>query len=75
MDLTKLISELRSERQHIEEAILALERIAQGGGKRRGRPPKWMVGLKLETGQEPAKRKRAPVTKTRKVESETMQGV
>jgi len=72
MDLTKLISDLRSERQYIEEAILALERIAQGGHKRRGRPPKWMAGLKLETNSV-AKRKRAPSVKARKVASETVQ--
>ncbi|MBM3793037.1 MAG: hypothetical protein FJW31_03010 [Acidobacteria bacterium] len=27
----------------IEEAILTLERLAQGRGKRRGRPPLWLV--------------------------------
>ena len=73
MDLTKLISDLRSERQYIEEAILALERIAQGGHKRRGRPPKWMAGLKLETNSVAPKRKRAPSAKARKVASETVQ--
>ena len=37
---------LRAEREHVEETILALERIARGRGKRRGRPPKWMTGMK-----------------------------
>ncbi len=37
-----MLVQLRNEREQIEAAILALERIAQGGGKRRGRPPKWM---------------------------------
>lgn len=42
MDILKMLSELRSERSQIEEAILTLERLASGKGKRRGRPPKWM---------------------------------
>jgi len=36
-----MLSELRMERQHLDEAILALQRLATRG-KRRGRPPKWM---------------------------------
>ena len=43
MDITHMLSELRSELQHIEEAILVLQRLAAGGAKRRGRPPKWMA--------------------------------
>jgi hypothetical protein len=42
MDVTKILSELREERVQIEEAILSLERLARGRGKRRGRPPAWM---------------------------------
>jgi len=37
-----MLAELRTERAHIEEAIITLERLAQGQ-KRRGRPPLWMV--------------------------------
>jgi len=43
VDINKMIAELRSEREQIEEAILVLERLARGQGKRRGRPPKWMT--------------------------------
>lgn len=43
MDVLKMIAELRSERDQVEEAILSLERLALGRGKRRGRPPKWMT--------------------------------
>jgi hypothetical protein len=43
MDFTHMLSELRSERHHIEEAILVLQRLATSDGKRRGRPPKWMT--------------------------------
>jgi hypothetical protein len=46
MDLTKMLAELRAEQEQVEQAILVLERIARGQGKRRGRPPKWMSGIK-----------------------------
>ena len=59
MDVNALLSQLRSEREMLEEAILALERLARGGGKRRGRPPRWMTDLKIEPeGVEPAAPKR-----------------
>jgi hypothetical protein len=53
MDVTKMLAELRQEREAIEEAILTLERLAQGRGKRRGRPPAWMASLK-PTKERPA---------------------
>jgi hypothetical protein len=46
MDITGMLKELRAEREHIEQAILVLERLAQGQGKRRGRPPAWMSQIK-----------------------------
>jgi DNA invertase Pin-like site-specific DNA recombinase len=46
MEILKMLSELRQEREQIEEAILTLERLARGRGKRRGRPPAWMSALK-----------------------------
>jgi hypothetical protein len=46
MDITKMLAELRQEREQIEEAILTLERLAQGRGRRRGRPPAWMSAIK-----------------------------
>ena len=42
-----MLSDLRSERQRIQEAILVIERLAAAGGKRRGRPPKWMSDVNL----------------------------
>lgn len=42
MDISKMLAELRQERAAVEEAILILERLARGRGKRRGRPPLWM---------------------------------
>jgi len=46
MDITKMLVELKAEHKGIEQAILVLERMAQGRGKRRGRPPAWMTGMK-----------------------------
>ena len=46
MDVVKMLADLRQEREHIEEAILTLERLARGRGKRRGRPPAWMTEIK-----------------------------
>ncbi len=46
MDVTKILAELRVERAQLEEAILSLERLATGRGRRRGRPPKWMSEAK-----------------------------
>jgi hypothetical protein len=42
MDFTKILAELRQEREQLQEAILVIERLATGTGKRRGRPPAWM---------------------------------
>jgi hypothetical protein len=42
MDITKMIKDLRAERDEIERAIIALERV---GGKRRGRKPRWMKAI------------------------------
>jgi DNA invertase Pin-like site-specific DNA recombinase len=46
MDINKMLAELRLEREHIEEAIMTLERLARGRGRRRGRPPAWMSEVK-----------------------------
>jgi hypothetical protein len=37
-----MLAELRLEREQLEEAILTLERLARGRGRRRGRPPSWL---------------------------------
>jgi hypothetical protein len=46
MDINKMLAELRGEREQVEQAILVLERIGRGRGKRRGRPPAWMSQVK-----------------------------
>jgi hypothetical protein len=53
MDINKILAELRSEKQEIERAILALEGL---GGKRRGRPPRWMKAMEEPTQKKPRKR-------------------
>lgn len=44
--MNKMLDELRTERDQLDEAILTLERLAAGQGKRRGRPPAWMAVVK-----------------------------
>jgi len=60
MDITKMLAELRQERAQIEEAIVTLERLAQGRGLRRGRPPAWMSELKLKRRGRPPGSKNKP---------------
>jgi hypothetical protein len=46
MELTKMLEELRTQRDQLSEAITVMERLALGRGKRRGRPPAWMTAVK-----------------------------
>jgi len=46
MNIERMLSELRDERDGVEQAILVLERIASGSSKRRGRSPAWMQTIK-----------------------------
>ena len=43
MDVNRILTELREEHANIVDVIMNLERLASGGGKRRGRPPKWLT--------------------------------
>lgn len=49
MDLSKALAELKEQRDHLDQAILSLERLA-GGRPRRGRPR----GKRLERGKKEA---------------------
>jgi hypothetical protein len=49
MNLTKILEDLRREREQIDEAILSLERLAAGSGPRRGRPPAWLKEQKTRS--------------------------
>ena len=42
MDVDKILEDLRREHDRLVEAIQSIERLALGGGKRRGRPPAWL---------------------------------
>jgi hypothetical protein len=53
-----MLQDLRSEREQIEEAILTLERLARGQGRRRGRPPKWMSESTDSTPSRKSQKKR-----------------
>jgi hypothetical protein len=63
MDVSKILGELRQEREQLEEAIMSLERLARGRGKRRGRPPSWMVEAK-KRGRPVGSKNRAAGQKT-----------
>jgi hypothetical protein len=63
MDVTKILAELRAEREQIEEAILSLERLARGRGRRRGRPPAWMAEMTVKRrGRPPGSKNKAQAT-------------
>ena len=63
MDVNKILTELRMEREQIEEAILSLERLARGRGRRRGRPPAWMAEAQKRRGRPPGSRNGSSQTK------------
>jgi hypothetical protein len=71
-----MLAELRLEREQIEEAILTLERLARGRGRRRGRPPAWLKDAAASLAEdgdsepltgvvEPRRRGRPPGSKTK----------
>jgi hypothetical protein len=60
MDVLKMLAALRQERVQIEEAIIVLERLARGQGKRRGRPPAWLTVVSA-----PKRRGRPPGSKNK----------
>ena len=59
MDVTKILTELRQEREQLEEAIMSLERLARGRGRRRGRPPAWMSELDRKRGRPPGSKNKS----------------
>jgi hypothetical protein len=62
MDVSRILAELQSERAQIEEAIVSLEKLVRGRGKRRGRPPAW-----LAEADAPKRRGRPPGSKNKPV--------
>jgi hypothetical protein len=65
MDILKMLADLRQERAQIEEAIIALERVTLGQGKRRGRPPAWLKEVSA-----PKRRGRPPGSKNKTTKEE-----
>jgi hypothetical protein len=44
MDISRTLGLLREELKQLNEVILVLERVREtASGKRRGRPPKWLI--------------------------------
>ncbi len=62
MDVTKILTELKQEREHLEEAIQSLERLARGRGKKRGRPPAWLA-VEKRRGRPPGSKNKSSQTK------------
>lgn len=70
MNLQTMLSELRTQREQIDDAIAVLARIAEGRhGKRRGRKPKWMTEAKSPA---PKRKGRTFTAAQRKAASERM---
>jgi hypothetical protein len=65
MDVSKILADLRQEKEQLEEAILSLERLAMGRGRRRGRPPSWMTVTK-KRGRPPGSKNKTVTTATPK---------
>jgi hypothetical protein len=63
MNLTKMIAELREQKQALEETMIMLERLARSQGKRRGRPPLFMSQA---SAAGPARKRRPFSAETRK---------
>ena len=59
MDVSRILAELKAEREQIEEAILSLERLARGRGRGPGRPPNWISEIT------PKRRGRPPGSKNK----------
>jgi hypothetical protein len=68
LDVAKILEELKQEKEQLEQAIITLERLAQGRSPRRGRPPAWMSAS--QEGAAPKRRGRPPGSKN-KVSTET----
>lgn len=71
MDVAKILTDLRQEREQLEEAILSLERLALGRGRRRGRPPSWMAEVKRR-GRPPGSKNKTPSVARTQLQAKTV---
>jgi hypothetical protein len=63
MDVRQILAQLIEERDRVDEAIVSLERLVAGQGKRRGRPPAWLKIIEEASSaasQKPKRRGRPP---------------
>ena len=60
MDVHAVLKTLHQERELLSQAIVTLEILARGAGKRRGRPPRWL----RDARQEYSSRSKAPGRKS-----------
>ncbi len=60
-DLHGMLKALHQERKLLDEVIAALEILARGTGKRRGRPPRWLRDARQEYLSRPKPPGRKPV--------------
>ena len=67
MNLSVILQSLREEREQLEEAILAIEHLAAGRTRGRGRPPKWLAEQK-KAQSAPKRRGRPPGRKSASAE-------
>jgi hypothetical protein len=56
MDLNEMLAELKEERNRLEEAITALERLAQGSPRGAGRPLAWIQNTPRRRGRPPGRK-------------------
>ncbi|MGI8990170.1 MAG: hypothetical protein ACR2I2_11380 [Bryobacteraceae bacterium] len=57
MNLAKIIEEMQTERQNLDDAISALVKLAQSRRNHRGRPPAWLKSAsKTKRGRPPGPR-------------------
>jgi hypothetical protein len=66
MNIVSMLEELRAEHRRIAEAILVMERLAAGGARRRGRPPKWLSNTQTAPVESGPKKRRSFSLATRK---------
>ena len=60
MDVATLLQELYTERQLLDDSILAIQKLAPIGGKRRGRPPAWIKNITQKRRGRPPGSKNKP---------------
>lgn len=63
MNVNQMIAELQAEREALTAAMSVLENMARTHGKRRGRPPAWLTGLRAKSETPGPKRVLSAATK------------